>query len=708
MRLKLGKFPGWAVVGMLLMLAGCGTITPVQHENPYFGYVYCEMMLAENQKVDFAAFDRALRGYKKAIADDRLTRMKAARPADDEKRISERSKYVQLLDTPIQLKREQWEEGAKALNEKERRRLLSFWDRSADKMVFSASEFSLLWEREMADARLRLSELERERETALRKLEGFRRDNRFFDAIDILPLIKTFGVVGRLETEVRSDAVTYWLGEVNNALSGAMSLSGAAREEVLAKTYTDLLRYREKSGWADRFSQVLNETVTLLGDNWRERIELKGQAKDFWGAYLLAREKLAVARKDYAPYMESLIENMSRGYVDVLKRSLRHYLGRANKSFSEDLYGVAYVSCCMALEMTDFLPMAGLQPDADILQLRANVETLIEDSEQRVEDYLSRKLVIRDFDFDQRGMAKKVRAAAARRYEVPGNDLVWAVSVAPDEDETARDRDYELSGIVSDYTVERIPEVFSPMQSYERGTESMQLVSNPNYKQKGLPFSESKLIWQQRVDLYPVNIVAARKKISVDLSASCAYKGNVAQEVFVLRREMADAELKSKIEGRFKQYGQPSPSPQFRLNSEKDKLIVDPLPQNERDNLSGDSEINREMDTLIVDGILEGMDRVFFAYPVELLNDSRSLRESAESRCDRLGLFLMYCEQLSGSEISSHPLASSGLVWLHKKDVIQKNIEAWLEKRWNVSGDTKQEISHLWDECLNAVKALGE
>ncbi|VGO11938.1 hypothetical protein PDESU_00486 [Pontiella desulfatans] len=694
-----------AVPSLLLLIAGCGTISPPISENPYLGYVRCKAILDDaSQKADYHAFSKQIESYQEQIASSELKSRMVVKPAEGIKKLDQWQNYVNELERVIVVQEDQWMGAASVLKQKELMALRDFWSRSQDKLSFEGAKASTPWERELTESGLFLTNLKKESENARLRLDSYRQKRDYFKALDEIPALMAYGDIGSLKEIVLEEATVHWVGLVREWLVDCKRREPEAQEPELFKIYTTINSFKVKSGMPKRFDAVMDDTIDTLGNNWRQRITELGENRAYWEAYQLAREKVGVVKEQYASRRADLVKAIGVGYRIVLDQAMKHYLDRANSKYSEDFFGISHVYGCMALEMIDFCKEAGIEPNTQAKSWSKNIADLMVDVEKRVGEFLSRRLVIYDFESDERKLGRELRLLAAQSFERSGNAYAWAVTVPGgktlDEESlpppVPGETDYVVSGEVSDYSVEQKDPVYTPVKPLERGTERIAHKPNPNYGIKGLDFSEHQTIHEQAVDIYPCKEVERQKRVSVDLKVSCDHGGERAMELFALTKDFVNDDLEAVIWAKGKEYGDPSESSQPRLNPNRDLLTVDTFPSDNRKELAKDSAIYEEVDLLILGGLMGRLEKLLGRYPLQLMKGNPG--SSLDERCDRLGLVLVYCGKLSEGDLQN----DRDFKWIHRKKQIESNIEMWNAKRWPAEDSVvKKELAKIFKTAID-------
>ena len=732
MRSVTGKVVNCAVAGLLFWLTGCATKGLPKHTNPYLGYVHCKAIEKYDSQADLAVVRMRGGEYEQSIVSSELKKRLALKPADSVRQIAPWISYVNELRRPVPVTEGQCLNGKQFLKEKARVRIREYWQDIGYRLSIDGKAVSRAWGRELEEAESRLSSLQADRKLAVQNLVGHRKEKEYFKALDLFPELRSYGDIGALEDKVREEAVNYWVDSVKEGLEEAKTLDMEPREDRLASLFVKIGEYSEKSGRARRFAPVLKKTIEALGNTWRKQIMSLGEDQQYWKAYELAVDKLTLLDR-YKPHRESLLQSVGIGYNKILDGAMQYYADLANSRFSEDLYGVAYIYSCMAAQMYDFcvLPavigdrsLAAIDPSAEALEWSGNNAALAADIEESIQALLARRLIIFDFDSDPRQLAGKLREECARRYGRAGNNLAWALSVPDDEPlnlETLpppkpNEQDYVVSGEITDYRVEKVMDQTTPLGILDVGSDIIEKIVNPGYKIKELPFSSHKTIWSQEVLLYPRSKVDRQKKVSVDIQAACDHGEEKSLELYAVRKEFADHELKAKIRVEDVVYGAPQPSRHPRLNPDRMKLTVQSLPKNTQHHLSDDTKIYKEVDGIVIEEFMAELDDLVVQYPVELLakgyQGNVRPNETLEEKCNRLGLVLMYCNKLTEGELEKQKIAGAGLQWMHRLSRINRNIKEWSADRW--SGQSQEilngpdGISSLWENGRSSALILQE
>ncbi|MBN2783902.1 MAG: hypothetical protein JXR25_03685 [Pontiellaceae bacterium] len=703
MKKSLQHIASVALFSLLAIMVGCGTTAPLGNSNPELGYIHCKMMLSSGEKIDSARFLGQIKDYQKAIAANHLKRFLDTQPGRANLRVDAWKAYVDSLSSRITLEERGWLPDSKVLNKEEQAKLVHFWKQNQADLAFSGAEVSSEWKTALSDAKDRLTELNRQKKELMQRIVKDIEGCEYATALQEIVRLKAFCDIGDLEVNTRDEAAEFWQQEIRDNLAAVKGMEADVREATLQAIYDKINYYKATCGLDVGFKSLSDETIRSLADCWKSRIAAMAQQGNYWDAYLFMLGCMDQAQKSFAPHRDTLVKQVAEGYALTLDGAMQHYVELARREFEGGFYGVSFIYCGMALEMHDTALGAGVEPGRDARKWGQVVQSLISDIDARAAERFARRLIICDFDTDQRGLAMKVRSEALAAYQTPDNRLVWGLRVDTKIEDrhdvgTLKANDCVVAGVVTDYSVERLNDVLTPAQQYDRRSDSMQRIANPNYKKKGLPYSDSELIWQQRIDLYPVSLVDCRKKVTADVATVCKNGSGASSELFVLRKALDEKDLKSKVHVSFKQYGQPSPSPQFKLHPEKSQLVVDEIPRNARIDLASDSEILRELDGLVIEGILSRLDQRLGRFPLEILSSRPEGNASVKEKCDGCGLALLYCEKLSAPDMQFSSARLKEMLWSPRLKVTENNIARWVLGRWaDESEAAKKEMSSLWD-----------
>lgn len=724
-----------AVIILFFWLTACVAKPPPKHDNFYLGYVYCKAVETYDKKADrqtLQTLRQQGKEYEQSIASAELKKRMAKKPEAAVQQLDSWSNYVEELKCPVIITERQCLTGSQAVKEKESGWIREYWQGNRDGLVLDGKAVSGEWGRELKDAELYLGSLKAGQGQAMQRLNDCLQKKEYDTALDLLPELQSYGDISAFKDGVREKAVSYWVGSVKDELEKAKTLALTPREDLLASLFVKIGQYTQKSGRADRFSQVLQETAEALGATWQKQIISLGEERQYWKAHELLLKKVQLLNL-YTPYGDSLLQSMGIGYNQILSGAMQYYADLANSRLSEDLYGCAYIFSCMAAQMYDACDLPrilspavtrDINRSAEAQQWRKNHADLVADIEKSIQRLLSRRLIIHDFESDSRQMAGKIRKECLRRYGRPGNDLAWALSVTEGDPGTAEkaqasgldEQDFSISGVVSHYAVEQVMDKTTTQGVLQVGSEIINKIPNPNYDIEGLPFSDSRTVWSQQVLLYPWRKIERRKKVSVDIQATCDRAGGKSLELYSLKKEFRDNELKSTIHTEDIVYDNLQLLPQLKLDLDRSKLPVQSRPANTQTPLSDDIQIYNEVDGIVISNFLAALDNLVVQYPIELLagGGQGGIRpdETPDGKCNRLGIVLMYCNKLSEGGLETNYLSGKEFQWIHRQSQITLNIDKWSSERWPKPSNSilkgPDGISNLWKKCYSAALLLEE
>lgn len=711
-------FSVWVL--LLVLLAGCTTPrpkTPEELNGPYQGYVYYSA-LQGNEGFQQENIPAWLAESMKQIASEEFQQRYKAQMSK-EKSLEKQAEYIALLKQPITIGEDQWKEAIDdGWKKKEKEVSEAFWNAN-ESLSFDGGQIYPEWGNELSSAELHLK-------TDTSRAEGFKSDidrlrggYRFRDAlvvadVELRPYMPERA--GELVEDLKSDATDYWVKKHLLEIDGLRKTEkydGAHELQVrgLFDTINDDVAV---FGHHEDFNRVYRAWMDLLGENWSTRIIAMGTAKQYWDAYEFAAEKYEYSKFAEA-YREGLRLSIGRGYLEILDNAIRYYNDLASTAHTKSLDGKAYVYCCMAKEMYDFVPVCGMFYAGDEAKKWYGRITDLEENDiaPTLSARVARRVVIEDFDLDTEGLSKRFRESCLEKYSL-GNDHAWALEVVVDKVALAQLEAGSLPVEPDDYVikwsnVEVDVKVMQDPPSQRTAfvkTDDINLVDNPFRKNKSSEFYKLKQVQAQKVALYSLIDTKLGLNLSCDMKVSCQHRGNEGplklpvtedkveeyNEAYGSGINTTSLLLLSNVSEEMKYY-----SPDV---SKKD-IPRDDIPKNRKFVLPEEELIRAGLVQTVITDLFNELEKLVDMYPVELLADVD--RDDPSQYLDSLGTILFYVVNLSVRDAEKLESAGMGYQWLHMRDQINENMKEWCGsgERWGAVGvDESRIMSSLWEECI--------
>lgn len=711
----------FSVWGLLfVLLVGCATV-PKNPENPYLGFVYNLSIKGDaNFKQD--GVESALKRYREQIASEVLQRRRNKYDFHD-RSLDKTREYIANLERPVLVEEDRWKRAIDdSLSKKEKKTLLAYWEANKP-LGFDGSESLDDWESSLASAKLQFDTDTRIAKKLESDIEALRKENNFRDALAKVDKLQPYMSkrASELRESLKKDASDYWVGvrmlEIDG-LRSAKTYDDDHEQQVLG-LYAKICDDVKAFGNRENFNGVFTAWQDLLGENWRKRIVEMGERKAYWEAYEFARikyEGFVVADRFGESYRDGLKLEIGKGYFYILDNAIRHYSDLASNACKlKGLDGKAYVYCCMAKEMYDFVTFAGLGYNERtetwyerISELEKN--ELIPPLGSRV----ARRLVIHDFkrgDPDILGLAEKFRQSCREEYAL-GNNHAWGLEVVSDKVSLAQLEAGSLQADPDDYVIEWSRAVFDVNRSYGTPetksktvkTDRIRLIENPFRKDKSSPFHKLKLVQAQEVDLYSLTETVNGAKIICDMEVICRHHGeNKAFKMPVTNRryEEVNEKLGSVATVKAALFLASAKMEYYLPDTHNNEIPRDGIPSDSVVNIPNQDWFEEEFTGYILTDLENGLESLIDMYPVDLLVDTD--RDASSEYLDTLGTVLFYVANLSSTDAVKRESAGKGYEWLHLRDQIADDTKKWCGEgeRWSAAGaDEKKILSSLWEECV--------
>lgn len=715
---------------MMVIMAGC-TSAPKSPENPYLGYMYFRSIEGEKSFAK-AGGDQKLKGYGEQIAEEVFQqRRNQFGDVYNEKSLKKMEEYVALLEQPITIEEEQWKSAAAGLTKKENQALSAYWSANQPFSI-DGSKILLDWGSALDNARAQL-QVDRGIAKGLElDVDRLRDENRFRNALTKAEELRPYKAeaAAQLVEDIKRDAVDYWVTKRLLEIEGLRKAAvyDGAHEKQIQNLYEAICEDVNAFGHREDFNGVFAGWQDLLGENWRLRIETMGDSKQYWEAYELARDRYRdyVDNVDFAKsYREGLNRKLNKGYIRILDNAIRHYSDEASNACKLKNYdGKAFVYCCMAKEMYDFIIVAGwgayAGDDAETWYKRLSdleEKELIPALTARV----ARRLVIQDFDLDILGLSKKFRQSSLEKYAF-GNNYAWAMEVVTakgalkqyeDGDRQAEPQDYLVEWSRADFNVKGKYGTPIPKTEYVK-TGRIRLIENPRdmRKDKNSEFYKLKQVKVQEVDQYSLIETVRGIDLSCNMDVFCSHHGSKEMLQLPITEEgiesinekfshvtniTATCSLQNVL-SMVKYYG-----PDTYNNA----IPQDEPPSNHIVNIPDEDEFKDALSVTIIKDLNNELERLISLYPIELLPDA--VNDKSSRYLDSLGTVLFYVMNLSSTEASRRESAGKGYEWLHLRDQITENMKQWCGpgERWAAAGNSeKAAMMSLWSECVESANEL--
>jgi len=729
---KKGFFFSVCVLLLLVVLAGC-TSAPKQPGNPYLGYVYYRAIEGDtNFKQDEVGSQ--LRKYELEIASlEFKKRQNQFRGIQKERSLEKTKAYIKALERPIVIEKAKWQ-GAldRSLKKKGKKAAEAYWAANHP-ISFSGSKALAEWRDALDNVRAQRGADARKAAEAEKEIEDLRRENRYRQALAKVELLRPYKPTeaGALVESVKKEASAYWVEQREAELDGleaARPYDSAHEQRVMAwfaKVNEDVNAF----GHREAFNGVYNGWMALLGENWRTRIVQLGAEKEYWEAYGFVWDRYHeyVDTVRFADtYRKGLKLAINKGYLEILDNAVRYYADMASKNAFKKGHGKAYVYCCMAKQMYDFVTVAGIDYAGEEAEKQYQRITDLVNGElvPALDARVARRLAILDFGLDAEGMASSLREECLERFNTPGNDLAWGLEVVVDKVALAQiekgDLPIEPEDIVvecanaDDIEVKVTQEPPSQRTAFVK-TDKVKMVDNPDEfrKDKTSKFYKDKKRWAQEVSLYSLIDTKLSLDLSCDIQVSCRHRR--VQETLGLPVTEAAVEQYNTIYGSGTNTDSrlllPNVSEEMKYYTEdtpRNAILPDKIPHPVKFSLPEEDRVKAALVATIVTDLADELQSLIVRYPVELLEDAAL--EDPGDYLNTLGTVLYYVAKLSEEEAAKRDSAGFNYEWLHLRDQIDFNMKTWCEfgDRWgDYSGEAKV-LKSLWEECIIASKVQDE
>ena len=702
---------------MLISLFGCMTKIPPKQENPYFGYVHCKS-IENDKKVNSSKIAAQIERYKKEIAKSELNLRRASRPSKSDEKVESWKRYSKKLKAPIRIFEQQWKGSANGLKKKKMATLVEYWGRNKRRLEFRGNEVLKSWSDELIDAEMLHARKYEARAKLLRnQINNFKQLLNYEKAIGLLGELENYENIGSYEDKLRDEAAKYWITTIENGRQEAEDFSSDLQEDTLTDLYGKTKKYEKLCARRPRdFREVRQNTVDDLGNNWRRQIEDLGEKKQYWGAYQFALKRVNTFRnnENYGEgYWLILRNSIDSGYNTILPVAINHFADKAGEKLGQDLYGAAFIYCCMAIEMYDFCRFSDFDAESEAQGWNDNVTSLSDVLEREIKDQLSRRLIIYDFEYDKLRIASKVRDICMGKYK-EGNTFAWGLDVLKDI-ELATDKslsplvsskDYVVTWSRADYRVKELRDRKLGSEIFKRKTDRIALIDNPNRKKKASPWYKYKQVKAQAVDWYQKEELERRNTVSFDVLVSCRHN-DVNIKLFKRSGDLQSL-INEKCIIKVREYG-PEMRNQGVLYHAPDKadrqIKIDPTPPSRTPEPPSEKEIENQIKGAIPKLLDKELEVLIARYPVDLLAESLakldSMSISSDEHSNTMGEVLLYVSKLSEISAAKRPEADRGYIWLHRRNQINENLKLWCDTRWSQNDKVVlRELSDLWSKCI--------
>ncbi len=707
---------------LFVLLVGCTTV-PKPLKDPYLGYVYLSYVKGDaNFKQD--GVGPALKGYKEQIASKELQRRKNKHNFHDRSLVKS-EEYIANLKKPIRIEKDDWK-GAidDSLSKKEKKALLDYWEANGP-LSFDGSESLSEWVSMLTSAELQFKTDKRKAEGIESEIMSLRKENRFRDALKKAAQLRPYRPRqdDKLVETLKEEASDYWVDMRMLEIKGLRSeVHDDAHEQKVLVLYLAICEDESDFGHSKDFNRVFTGWQDLLGENWRRRIVKMGESKAYWEAYGFARERYREyvdAERYDESYRDGLRLKIGKGYFEILDNAIRYYSDLASNAYQvKSLDGAAYIYCCMAKEMYDFITVAklGYNEKAEIWYKRIS-ELEKNELMTPLNSRIARRLVIHDFDLDGLGLSNQFRQFCLEKYAL-GNNHAWGLDVVTHKVTLAQLEDGSLPVEPNDYVVvwsnadfKVKGEYGTPRQSIKFvKTARIKLVDNPFRKDKSSDFYKLKQVKAQEVDQYSIIKTVRGIDLVCNMDVSCRHRG--------LIDELQLPRTKERIENINERFGSVTnitalcfsenvaAKTEYYLSSrDNNKIPKDVIPKDRDIELPDEDKFKELLVLSIIDDLDDGLGGVIDMYPVELLADAD--HDGSSKYLDTLGTILFYVANLSSTEAAKRESAGKGYEWLHLRDQIADDTKKWCGEgeRWAAIGaDEKKILSSLWEECIKLGK----
>lgn len=715
-------FSVWVL--LIVLLAGCSTV-PKKPGNPYLGYVYLRSLEGDTD-YEQEGIESRLKGYTEQIASEEFNRRKNQfLGIQNEKSLDRMKKYVALLEQPIIIEESRWKGEADSLGKKEKKALEAYWE-SNKPFSLDGSKILTEWGSALSNAKVQILVDTRNVNGLESDIARLRKEKRFQEALTKVEGLRPYDSrhADELTRSLKEEAANYWAGRRMQEIVELREVEvyDGLHEQRILGLYSRICDDVSVFGHRESFNGVFAAWQELLGENWRKRIVKMGEDKAYWEAYGFARERyrdyVDAIRFDKA-YREGLRLKIGKGYLEILDNAIRYYSDLASNAYKvKGLGGTAYVYCCMAKEMYDFITVANLGYHKGAETWFGRVSALEKGELLPVlESRVARRLVIQDFERDDLGLAKKFRQACKEKY-APGNNHAYGLEVITDKVALAQSASGTLPVAPSDYVVEWSRAEFEVKRRQGEGTpevkfvktDRIKVIDNPFRKDKSSPFYKMKQVKAQEVDQYTLINTDKRVDILCNMDVSCLHRGNKE----MLKMQKTDRLVKEtqarlgKVTSVTSTCSLPnvlSKMEYYPAEQNNDAIPLDVVPTNQIVSIPEEDWFEDYFSKTIVEDLDAELEGVIDMYPIELLTDASP--DAQAEYLDALGAVLFYVVNLSSAEAAMQESAGRGYQWLHLRDKVAENTKEWsrVGGRWKAAKEEdKRLLRSLWEECINRSK----
>ncbi len=713
-----------AGVLLFVLLTGCSTV-PKTPKDPYLGYVYASS-IKDDASFKPGDVESALKRYKAQIAAEELQRRRDTYDVHD-RSLDKMRAYIALLEKPVSIEEARWKGAVDdSLNKKEKKALLAYWEANKP-LSFDGSRSLPDWKSVLLNIKIQYNLDAKKAEGLEAEIEQLRKGNRFRDALAKVDELQPYEPrqAKDLRESLKRDASDYWVGVRMSEIDGLRSAKAYddAHEQEVLDLYAKICKDASFFGNRERFNGVFAGWADLLGENWRTRIVEMGESKAYWDAYEFARERyenyVNTLRFDKS-YRKGLKVKIVKGYLEILDKAIRHYSDLASNAYKlKGLGGKAYVYCCMAKEMYDFVAFVGIDYAGEKAETWHGRISELEKNEltPSLGDRVARRLVIYDFDLDILGLSKIFRQSCLQKY-APGNNHAFGLEVVTDKIALARLEAGSLPVEPGDYVVEWSRADFKvkgrfgtpiPRTVYVR-TDRIKLVDNPFRKDRSSEFYKLKQVKAQEVDQYSLIESVRGADLSCNMDISCRHNGKtetlrLEKTELAVKRFSDKYSLVTNTTATCSLENVLSKTKYYPPDTAENTITKDDIPVNRVIEIPDEDKLKDALAGSIVQDLDDDLERLIDMYPVELLAGAD--RDASGKYLDSLGTILFYVANLSSSEAAKRDSAGKGYEWLHLRDQIADNMEKWCGEgeRWAAVGkDEKKILRSLWGECIKLGK----
>jgi hypothetical protein len=721
----MNKHNGISICGALALLAaaawlaGCATTPRIAVvENPVVGYLYNGAVHRLEEQAAFASI----------LADERLTQIKAEyAPPSGRKLIADWERYHGELERPIELSEKDYANEPEYISNVEVRSAIDAYLAShPDILGVDGAAQSRDWQRALKQAADNVRKLKAAQSTGLSTASDHQANHRYADAMVVLREVSAYDPKNdRLRRQLQETvqyAATYLTQRAKESISKSQGMALGDGIAELSAIYSAIVSYQKELPQTIRQADVDELRAALLSnllEHHLRGIRLSAHRKEYWDVYLYVRGLMDEISIFHADDTETAAGALANAYAEILPDAMAYYMDAGRARFIRDLYGYAYTLYGMAAAMYDFAIEAGFETplEANVWDERCKAE--LNAVKTKAEDYLRRRLVVFDFNLITRdsfdGLSYPIRTASFDRYEKNANDMAWALTVvmaqnlspaslAPSQKND--EFDILVSGTIRDNSI--TPEHTQEIERSEVliGGSTIIEEHNPFRGIKGHELRSHATLFSQEVNKYDRIVLRHKREANMDVLVRFQYgKQGEPQELYAIRERYANLDKVVLQATEVKFVGPINAAP--RRAATRNQLAPDTLPRGEPARLSSNSDIEKALGDIVVDGVMGKIDQLILAFPLDPLLAKALSAESGEGRmveaADYWGLTWLYLDALCTVHYDADRVRAPGNGWLYRQSVIQNKVTQWNQSRWAKQSVARRDmLVNLWGKCVQS------